>query len=335
MQSRFRSRRAEIADVCARMRAQSAATSQIAAAIRERFRVNSRVAFRCAHGLTQQQVADAWNALWPSAGGVSPLTHKHISYWEAWPAPTGRGPSVDVLNRLARIYRCRAEDLLDGEDHTDPVADAALRTSTPFRMLPASTLDGLHSTLVPPAAVEPKADDSGGATTDRRAFATTAAAGLAALGVAGPLRHLLTSASPPRAIGGDHLQLVSSVVNRLEQADAAVGGDVFCDFALALHVRISNMVHGCSYSKAVGDGLQAVLGDLEAWIGWLAFDADRQGLSRRSLQEAILRARIANDPFLKVRALAYLSLAIRQERPRESIQCAEAAQRIFVWVGDP
>ncbi len=46
------------------------------------------------------------------------MTHKNVSYWEAWPASTGRMPSARVLNRLARIYQCRAEDLLDGEDHT-------------------------------------------------------------------------------------------------------------------------------------------------------------------------------------------------------------------------
>src|SRR5206468_3385857 len=64
------------------------------------------------------QVADAWNQLFPSDDGERPITHKHISYWEAWPGPTGRAPTPDVLNRLARIYHCAAADLLDGEDHS-------------------------------------------------------------------------------------------------------------------------------------------------------------------------------------------------------------------------
>jgi hypothetical protein len=99
----YRSRRAEILDLRFDMRTRGATTAQVVATLRERYNVGSRVAFRLAHGLTQRQVADAWNSLWPAAEGASPLTHKHLLYWEAWPAPTGRAPSVDVLNCLARI----------------------------------------------------------------------------------------------------------------------------------------------------------------------------------------------------------------------------------------
>jgi 8-oxo-dGTP pyrophosphatase MutT (NUDIX family) len=94
--------------------------------------LNPRVAMRLAHGFTQTQVAQRWNDLWPDP---VPKTAKHISYWEIWPEPGGRAPSLDTLNRLAMIYQCSAGDLLGGQDHTylDPAASAAaVSPSTPY-----------------------------------------------------------------------------------------------------------------------------------------------------------------------------------------------------------
>jgi hypothetical protein len=125
-----RSRRAEIAALRAELADKGAPLRQLALVIRARYNVNSRVAYRLANGVTQQQVADQWNDLWPSADGLTPVTHKHISYWEAWPAPTGRAPSAEALNRLARIYRCSAAELLDGEDHTEGQAAALTLPTT-------------------------------------------------------------------------------------------------------------------------------------------------------------------------------------------------------------
>lgn len=89
--------------------------------------LNPRVAMRLAHGLTQSQVAQRWNSLWPEQ---VPRTAKHVSYWEIWPNPGGRAPSLGTLNRLALIYRCSAGDLLGGQDHShlDPATDT-LQTS--------------------------------------------------------------------------------------------------------------------------------------------------------------------------------------------------------------
>jgi hypothetical protein len=89
---------------------------QIAAEWRQRYGFNSRVAFRLAHGLTQADVAQRWNEQWPDPD--SPKAAKQISYWEIWPSPGGRCPSVETLNRLAFLYRCSAGELLDGEDYS-------------------------------------------------------------------------------------------------------------------------------------------------------------------------------------------------------------------------
>jgi hypothetical protein len=115
MTGRARSRKEELAQLRERLHAQGWTYDRIADRIRAEHGVNSRVAYRLAHGLTQQQVADRWNELWPREDG--PKTGKHISYWEAWPAPSGRTPTLATLGHLAAIYQCRPGDLLDHDDY--------------------------------------------------------------------------------------------------------------------------------------------------------------------------------------------------------------------------
>ncbi len=73
--------------------------------------LNPREAARLSHGWTQQQAADEFNELWPDP--EHPCTRKHVSNWE-----TSRQPSLETLNRLARVYRCAAGDLLGGKDYS-------------------------------------------------------------------------------------------------------------------------------------------------------------------------------------------------------------------------
>jgi hypothetical protein len=77
------------------------------------YRLNARLAFRLAHGWTQDDAARAWSARWPS----DPKSGKSFSYWESWPAAGGRAPTPAILRRLAELYHCRPGDLLDGVDH--------------------------------------------------------------------------------------------------------------------------------------------------------------------------------------------------------------------------
>jgi len=81
---------------------------QIAAVLRERYRLNALVAMRLAHGWSQRDAADAWCALWPD----DLKTFKNFSYWEIHPSPTGYAPSLAVLGRLAEVYECALVDLL-------------------------------------------------------------------------------------------------------------------------------------------------------------------------------------------------------------------------------
>ena len=123
--SRQSKSRAEVERLCVELRRQGRTYREIAERVGRELGVNARVAFRIAHGWTQGQVAERWNTQWPDA--EAPKTGKQISYWEIWPAPSGRRPSVATLNKLALLYQCNAGDLYEGEDYS--YLDSA--TSTP------------------------------------------------------------------------------------------------------------------------------------------------------------------------------------------------------------
>lgn len=177
MTRRPRSRKAELAQLRDQLRQQGFSYPQIAARIRAEHGVNPRVAFRLAHGLTQAEVAERWNSLWPEA--EAPRTAKHISYWEAWPTPTGRMPSLDTVGKLACIYQCQPGDLLDTSDYHQldlspapaeplqppPAAPAVPVIEPPTTLVAGRTTDRLPELLLPapgdcftPAVPQPATD---------------------------------------------------------------------------------------------------------------------------------------------------------------------------------
>ncbi|MCM3924344.1 helix-turn-helix domain-containing protein, partial [Frankia sp. AiPs1] len=105
------------------MRALGWSYRRIARRLQARHRLGALVAFRLAHGWTQEEAARRWNERWPGRGPAK--TGKTWSYWESWPGKGGRAPSATVLARLAELYLCRPGDLLDGPDfgQLDPGAD--------------------------------------------------------------------------------------------------------------------------------------------------------------------------------------------------------------------
>jgi hypothetical protein len=125
--------------------------AEIGVAFQFAYRVNPRVAMRQAHGWSQPQAAQEWTKLWPD----DPKTFKNFSYWEQWPGQTGHAPSLETLDRLARLYQCKVTDLLgDCRDYgTRPSASLSVRDRAPG---PVAAAPG-H--LVPPQTGPGQAHD--------------------------------------------------------------------------------------------------------------------------------------------------------------------------------
>src|SRR5208282_4154787 len=132
MAAKYRSRRARIAALSDSLRAQGQTWAQVAARVAADERVNMRVAFRLAHGLSQREVAARLREASPAEAGATSMPDKIISYWETWPQ-SGYEPSLKSLKRLARVYQCNVGDLVDGGDYSH------LDNATTDTAIPATT----------------------------------------------------------------------------------------------------------------------------------------------------------------------------------------------------
>jgi hypothetical protein len=106
--TKLRSQKQERDRLVRSLRASGTSWVDVAAVLRQRYRVNARVAFRYAYGWSQRRAADEWNKRWPD----ELKTFKNFSYWEQWPGGTGHAPSFGNLRKLAELYECAVSDLL-------------------------------------------------------------------------------------------------------------------------------------------------------------------------------------------------------------------------------
>ncbi|MGC4773620.1 hypothetical protein ACLQ25_32235 [Micromonospora sp. DT44] len=244
------------------------------------------------------------------------------------------GPPLVHLDRLthwAQLLRIPAVCLWFGLP--DQPYRAGIRVVEMGSDRPPSLRKIDHRGLPAETATVEGASTGGGGVTDRRRFNILAA--LTGLAAAGHPYLLASPTNAPGTIGMEQVRLAGSLVNDLRQADATVGADQLCDVAIQVHARLSAWAAKANYSREVGDALQGALADLGIQAAWLAVDAERRPEARPFLNEAITRARIADDPRVEVRALALLSLLLRESQPGESLHCAEAAMRVSAGWATP
>ena len=352
MDPSYRSRRAELAALRAELHAKGAPIRQIAQLIRVRYHLGARAAYRYAHGLTQQQVADRWNELWPSADGTSAITHKHISYWEAWPLPTGRAPSADTLNRLARIYAANAADLLDGEDHTQ--AGSAL---VPGSAAPAPSVASASGTVqVEPSDVLTRVDrfiaasdtlvtrESGyhqlmedlvewACRMKRRdilQWLSSAAAAAAAAPILDGLdadeRHRVADAVVvPERVDATVIGHIEAVLWRCQRQDDMLGPQAALDTVLAQRSLVRNLLP--AVPAPLKDRMLSLYASLSAFTGWLSYDLANYPAAADYYETARTAAHEAHNTELGAYILCNMSqIATWRSRPRVGIDHAVAAQ---------
>lgn len=339
---RHRSRRAEVAAIRDDLTNKGVPLRQLAAVLRSRFRISSRVAYRLAHGLTQQQVATRWNDLWPAGPDETVITHKHVSYWEAWPASTGREPSTLVLNRLARIYQCSAGELLDGEDHSPPVDGAPPSAELVTHAGPTDVVSRVDTFIAAAGSrlVTSDADYQGlvrdlidwACRMKRRdilhwlSWASAAAAAapvLAGLDDAERTRVATAMVSPARVDDAviDH---IDAVLWHCMRQDDALGPQAALDTVLAQRRLVGTFLPDAAVS--VRNRVLSLYANLSRFAGWLSFDLGNYDAAGEYYEAARSAAHEAQDTALGAFVLCNMShLATWRGRARIGIDHALAA----------
>ncbi len=349
----------------AHMRQQGRSWAEIGAAFQVAYRVNPRVALRQAHGWSQPQAAERWTDLWPD----DPKTFKNFSYWEQWPGQTGHSPSLDTLDRLARLYECKVTDLLtDCHDYgakPAPVAGVRVRDRVPgngvasYPGVPAftgpkraepagETSDASVSTLRAALEMIRQADaselDQRGAEADeparrlrRRTLLLEASSALAVVAAAPVLEVPRIPASARVRRSQADVAIVNytgEVVAGLRRLGGAVGPRITLQPAMALRSAMAALARNMP-EIVTGQALTAY-GDLTQLIGWLMFNLGDHKAARYYYDDARAAAyRAGNNDLVAYTLSAASQLAAVRQRPRHAVDHAQAALQAAKASGSP
>jgi transcriptional regulator with XRE-family HTH domain len=333
----------------AQLRQQGRTWAEIGAVFQVSYRVNPRVAVRQAHGWSQPEAAERWTELWPD----DPKTFKSFSYWEQWPGQTGHSPSLDTLDRLARLYECKVTDLLtDCQDYgarPAPVARLQVGERAQAARPPAADEDAdvssspLHVALelirqAEASVIEqPGVADEPGIRLRRRTLlleASTALAVVAAAPVLEVPRIVGTNRSgriqPDLAIVG----YTGEVVAGLRRLGGAVGPRITLQPAMALRSAMAALAR--NVPEIVTSQALTAYGDLTQLIGWLMFNLGDQKAARYYYDDARSAAyRAGNNDLVAYALSASSQLAAVRQRPRHAVDHAQAALQAARASGSP
>ncbi len=351
MDTSYRSRRAELTSLRVELQAKGAPIRQIARLIQTRYRFGIRASYRYAHGLTQQQVADKWNLLWPPTGDTPIITHKHISYWEAWPLRTGRSPSAETLNRLARIYRTSAAELLEGEDHSqsdsavatisDPAQGAAISTSDTLNPEPGDVLSRVDRFIAASDTLVTRESDyhqlvekliEWACRMKRRdilQWLSSAAAAAAAAPVLDGLdraeqERVAQAFMNPSRVDETVIGHIEAVLWRCMRQDDTLGPQAALDTTVAQRSLVRGLLPGTPTD--LRDRLLTLYANLSRFAGWLSFDLGSYDAASGYYETARQSAHEAHNTELGAFVLCNMShLATWRNQPRTGIDHALAA----------
>lgn len=332
---------------------------QVAGEYRTRFNLNPLRAFREAHRYTQAKVVREWNQRWPD----EPLNERRLGAWEAWPSPSGNEPPISGLERLARIYQCRAGDLVDGEDHGRTDQQTARRHPSDAALSPRTLLTPQHvrqllQTLPAPPPRTTPADAAGQAHSpvtarlheqefghmvavltqwagdmnrrDLLALIAAAAAAAHASPLVGhldqdALERLARAAHNPARVDEATVEHVRAIMHHAIRQEDVLGPQAVLETVLAQHGLVRRLLNG-NRDPRLQQRLLAQFADVSRFIGWLLFNAGDFGGAEHYYAQARRAAHDADDDLLTSYTLAQWShLATWTGDPRLGVEHALGA----------
>ncbi len=348
-----RSVRQAQAQHAAQLRAEGRSWAEIATAFQVAYRVNPRVALRQAHGWSQPQAAQEWTRIWPD----DPKTFKNFSYWEQWPGKTGHAPSLETLDRLARLYQCKVTDLLgdcrdygawrDFRKHSAKTGTSAVRERRPGHGLPPGRVQGSPPDRVPAissaalqAALETirraqvtqliqagSVAEEPGPRLRRRTMLLEASSALAVVAAAPVLEvPRLVSGSKSGQANADAaiVDYTSDVVAGLRRLGGTVGPRITLQPAMSLRSAMAALAR--SVPEVVTPQALTAYGDLTQLIGWLLFNLGDHRAAAYYYDDARAAAyRAGNNDLASYTLAAASQLAAARRRPGHAIDHAQAA----------
>ena len=155
---------------------------------------------------------------------------------------------------------------------------------------------------------------------DRREFLT---------GTAGFLVTAALPSGPTRRLGNaDVVELRESVIHLYKLGDEHGAGSVYPLTVRTLQ-KLRRLIEHASYDQATGQALQELGGQIAQHAGRLSFDANQDDNAHHWWLEAMKWSRLTEADSVSPLAMASIALqASDQNRPRETIDLAQAAQRI-------
>jgi transcriptional regulator with XRE-family HTH domain len=135
----------------------------------------------------------------------------------------------------------------------------------------------------------------------------------------------------------DYVQALRETSQYLVRMDGAYGGADVLPVALRAFRAAAGMLATRAYEPAVRRDLQAACGEAGEVAAWVAYDADRQELSRQLAHEALFVSRLAGDRDMELFTLGHLAMQdVHLHRPAEALGIAEhvmASRRLPARVG--
>ncbi|MDT3399066.1 hypothetical protein RKE29_20865 [Streptomyces sp. B1866] len=347
----YRSRRAAVTALSARLRAEGWTWGAIAGRIQREEKVNARTAMRLARGWTQREVADRWNERFPNS--EHPMMAKKLSYWEAWPAKSGREPSLTDLGHLAEIYECQVKDLIDSdlpEEQTAVTQPGRLSelqpgTTSLNNAMPMPVLSSVDTTelaqhieaisLTELAQAVLAWTQRGYPEMHRRDLLKKLSAALT-MAAAAPLFNITEADARERLSGvtGDPARLDGLTLTQAEEAlpQYRKQGDLLGPH-VALHIALAQREVIGSFVAHAPDDLKprvlSVYAELSQIVGWQFFDLGDYRSAQYYYDDARTAAHDAENVELVSYVLCTMSqMATWQGKPRVGIDHAAAAQ---IW----